>query len=126
MQSRWPGISKQGAKGPEQCRESFHGESVTPGSPEITGACKAAPGRWEANVTYKVLEYDRCAESHCPEQHNLRDTGFWPAWEGEEPHGVQLVLGAMAKRQRSLGFGKRALMLEMDIGDGKVGCQEGK
>lgn len=32
----------------------------------------------------------------------------------------------MAKRQRSLGFGKRALMLEIDIGDGKVGCQEGK
>lgn len=45
LQSRWSGISKQGVKGPEQCGESFRGESViTPGSPEITGICKAALG----------------------------------------------------------------------------------
>lgn len=76
LQSRWPGISKQGVKGPVQCGESSCGESViTPGSPKITGICKAAPGRWQANVTYQVLEHDRCAGLHCPEKHNLRDTG---------------------------------------------------
>lgn len=68
LQSRWSGIGKQRIKGPVQCGESFHGESViTSGSPEITGLCKAAPQRWEANVTYQVLEHDRCAELHCSE-----------------------------------------------------------
>lgn len=60
-------MSKQGPKGPMQCGESSRGDSVTtPGSPEITGACRAAPRRWETNVTYQVLQHDTCAEFHCP------------------------------------------------------------
>lgn len=59
LQRRWPGISKQGSEGAGAVRGELGGESVvTPGSPEITGACKAAPGRWEANATYKVPKHD--------------------------------------------------------------------
>lgn len=65
LQRRWPGISKQGSEGAGAVRGELGGESViTPGSPEITGTCEAAPGRWEANATYKVLKHDGYAEPH--------------------------------------------------------------
>lgn len=44
--------------------------------------------------------------------------------EGDEVatghEGVRLVLGVKGERQMTCAFGKRALMLEMDIGHGKA------
>lgn len=126
------GLAGSGAKAP--ARGVLDGESViTPGSPEITGTCKAVPGRWEANATYKVPKYDESAENLAALGSTaLRTQGFGQPGRERGREGGQGASGhpdgawGKGKRQRAWGFGRKALVLEMDIGDGKAGPQEGR
>lgn len=104
------GLASRGAKAP--VRGVLGGESViTPGSPEITGTCKAVPGRWEANATYKVPKYDERAESPTAlgsTAVSRESTRVWPAWEGTGetgwPGGIRVARWCLGQRQKAKGL----------------------
>lgn len=114
------GLASRGAKAP--VRGVLGGESViTPGSPEITGTCKAVPGRWEANATYKVSKYDERAESPTALGSTaLSRQGFGQPGRERGRQGGQGASGCpggawgKGKRQRGLWIWKKG----PDTGDG--------